>query len=46
MVACVEGPDEAFVARNINHYALMYGQDGPVEIRYAQSQAGGKRRRK
>lgn len=32
MVACVEGPRRKALSE-IRHYALMYGQDGPVEIR-------------
>jgi len=32
MVAGAVGP-RTRAAREINHYALVYGQDGPVEIR-------------
>lgn len=34
MVASVEGPRKKEVLKDINHYAFMYMQDGPVEIRY------------
>lgn len=33
MVAGVSAESEAEVRREINHYALMYSQDGPVETR-------------
>jgi len=32
-VAGVSGPDKASVEREIQHYAAVYGQDGPVKIR-------------
>jgi hypothetical protein len=38
LVATVEGPTRAFAEREIAHYALMYGQDGPVEIRNPDAQ--------
>ena len=31
IVATVEGRGRKFVEREIAHYALVYGQDGPVE---------------
>lgn len=34
MVASVSGPTEASVDREIQHYAMMYVQDGPVEIKF------------
>ena len=38
MVACVSGPaEDAF--REIKHYAMVYGQDGPVEIRKAATES-------
>ncbi len=33
MVASVSASNEADAQREINHYALMHSQDGPVEIR-------------
>jgi len=33
-VAKVEGPTEASVDREIQHYAMVYAQDGPVEIKF------------
>ena len=33
MVAAVDAPDKQRALAEINHYAMMYGQDGPVEIR-------------
>lgn len=33
MVACVEGSDESSVQREINHYALVYSEDGPCTIK-------------
>jgi len=36
MVACVEGRSKAQVEREINHYAFMYGQDGPCEIKWSE----------
>lgn len=32
-VAGVSGPNKESVQREIAHYALLYGQDGPVEIK-------------
>lgn len=32
VVAIVWGPNQDQVRREISHYALVYGQDGPVEI--------------
>lgn len=32
-VAGVSGPDKEAVQREIVHYAMMYGQDGPVTIK-------------
>lgn len=32
-VAAVDAPDEESLERELAHYAMMYGQDGPVEIR-------------
>ena len=34
MMACVECRDKLDVEREIHHYALMYSQDGPVEIKW------------
>lgn len=34
IVAKVEGSTEAAVDREIQHYAMMYAQDGPVEIKF------------
>lgn len=31
VVALVDGPDVESVEREIGHYAMMYGQDGPVQ---------------
>ena len=33
VVASVDAPTKELAEREINHYALMYGQDGPVEIK-------------
>ena len=33
VVASVVSEDRASARREIEHYAMMYGQDGPVEIR-------------
>lgn len=35
-VASVSADDRAAAEVEIGHYALMYGQDGPVEIREAE----------
>ena len=32
-VAYVESVDKEQAEKEINHYALIYGQDGPVEIK-------------
>jgi hypothetical protein len=34
LVASVSGPTEASVDREIKHYAMVYAQDGSVEIRF------------
>jgi hypothetical protein len=33
IVAKVEGPTQAAIGREIQHYAMMYVQDGPVEVK-------------
>ena len=33
MVAGASGPTKEVVEREINHYAMVYSQDGPVEIK-------------
>jgi len=37
MVAKVDSPTEEQAIREINHYAMMYEQDGPVEIKKVRS---------
>ena len=32
MVAVIETPTYADMEREASHYAMMYGQDGPVEV--------------
>ena len=44
MVACVETSSRKDTEREINHYALMYAQDGPVTIKWRHAAA--QRRRK
>ncbi len=34
-VASGSGPDLETVRREANHYAIMYAQDGPVEVKIA-----------
>ena len=31
-VAAVDGPDRYKAMAEIGHYAMMYGQDGPVKV--------------
>lgn len=38
VVARVVGDDERQVEGEIRHYALIYGQDGPVKIRRSNSE--------
>lgn len=40
LVASVDAPDEESCDREAAHYALVYGQDGPVEIVKWSSGAG------
>ena len=34
MMAAVEGRNRKHVERDILHYAMVYGQDGPVQIKW------------
>lgn len=40
MVAAVSAGNKEDALREINHYAMMYSQDGPVEIRDLQATKG------
>ena len=35
MVAAVEAPTYADMEREASHYAMIYGQDGPVEVYFS-----------
>jgi hypothetical protein len=38
MVAVVECDDEETTKREIMHYAMVYAQDGPVDVRFGQDE--------